>query len=107
MRTTSSGISLLELLAALVLIGIIAAIVLPRFATQSSTAKENSCLVNTHNIEVQCQLWLRQKGTMPAADLSDIGANSDYFPDGLPSCPVDGSSYTINQTTERVVGHSH
>ena len=42
-----------------------------------------------------------------AGNLSDIGANSSYFPDGLPICPVDGSSYSIDTTTLRVNGHTH
>jgi general secretion pathway protein G len=102
-----SGISVLELLAVITLIGILALIVIPRFSNQAVNAKRNSCLVNKNNIEVQCQLWLRQKNASPAADLSNIGANTTYFPEGLPRCPVDGSAYTINTTTQRVNGHSH
>ena len=37
----------------------------------------------------------------------DIGANIEYFPEGLPSCPVDGSSYTFDSATETITGHNH
>src|SRR5687767_12972928 len=106
-RRSSFGMSLLELLAVVTLMGILAVIIVPRFANQSTNAKRNACSVNKNNIEVQCQLWFRQKNAAPAADLSNIGANTTYFPEGLPRCPVDGSVYTINTTTLRVVGHTH
>ena len=101
------GFSLLELLAVVTIMGILAVIVIPRFASQSLDAKQKACSVNRGNIEVQCQLWLRQKGDSPAANLGDVGADSGYFPEGLPTCPVDGSSYSIDTTTLRVVGHAH
>ena len=102
-----AGLSLLEMLAVVVLMGVLAAIVIPRFSTNALEAKRNACFVNKGNIEVQCQLWLRQKNANPAANLSDVGANTSYFPEGLPTCPVDGTSYTIDTTTLRVTGHTH
>ncbi len=103
----SSGISLLELLAVVTLVGILAVIVIPRFSSQSVNAKRNACTVNKHNIEVQCQLWMRQKNASPRTDLTDIGADRVYFPEGVPPCPVDNSAYTIDATTQRIVGHTH
>jgi hypothetical protein len=38
----------------------------------------------------------------PATNLSDIGANVNYFPDGLPTNPIDGTAYSLNTTTHRV-----
>lgn len=101
------GFSLLELLAVVTLLGILAVIIIPRFSNQSINAKRNACTVNKHNIEVQCQLWMRQKNAAPQTDLTDIGANQAYFPEGVPLCPVDNSAYTIDATTQRVVGHTH
>ena len=102
-----AGLSLLEVLAVVTLMGVLAVIVIPRFSTHSLEAKRNACFVNKGNIEVQCQLWLRQKNANPAANLSDVGANTSYFPEGLPKCPVDGSSYTLNTSTLRVTGDTH
>ncbi len=101
------GFSLLELLAAITILGIIAAIVVPRFGDHAKKAKISACSVNKGNIEVQTQLWYRTKGSWPATGLGDIGANRTYFPEGLPTCPVDGSSYQLDATTHRVIGHTH
>jgi prepilin-type N-terminal cleavage/methylation domain-containing protein len=101
------GFSLLELLAVVTLVGILAVIVIPRFSNQSINAKRNACTVNKHNIEVQCQLWIRQKNASPQTNLTDIGADEQYFPEGIPTCPVDNSPYTVDPNTQRVVGHTH
>lgn len=106
-RRGSRGLSLLEILAVVTIIGVLAVIVIPRFANHSDRAKAKACHVNKGNIETQTQLWLRNKGRWPASDLSDIGAHPDYFPDGLPTCPVDGGSYVLDRTTQRVRGHQH
>ena len=66
-----------------------------------------ACYANQGDIELQVKLWKRMNGTYPAANLSDIGANTSYFPSPVPVCPVDGTSYTINTTTGLVIGHTH
>src|SRR5215471_13540684 len=97
-----SGFSLMELLAVVTILGIIAAIIVPRVAVSSDTAKSK---VNSHDkatINEAVERWYVEKGTWPANNLSDIGADINYFPDGVPTNPVDGSAYTLNATTHRV-----
>jgi general secretion pathway protein G len=100
------GFTLTELMAALAIIGIVATIVLVRATAGGSASKSAACQSLKGDIEVQCELWRHQVGSWPAANLANIGADANYFPAGLPVCPVDGSAYTID-TTGRVVGHSH
>lgn len=99
--------SLVELIAALVLMGIVAAYVIPRVGMQHETAKKNVCAMQRGEIELQSQLWQRNHGAYPQASLGDVGADTSYFPEGVPTCPVDGASYTIDTTSGRVVGHGH
>ena len=106
-RHCGRGISLLELLMVVTILGIIAMIAAPRLATSGDPTKANSCLARKGMIEVQAELWFRNKGAAPAANLSDIMANTAYFPDGALTCPVDGSAYQLNTTTLRVNGHTH
>jgi general secretion pathway protein G len=97
-----SGFSLMELLAVVTILGIIAAIIVPRVAVSSDTAKAK---VNAHNkatINASVERWYVEKGAWPAVNLSDIGADTNYFPDGLPTNPTNGAAYTISATTHRV-----
>ena len=97
-----NGFSLIELLAVVTILGIIAAIIVPRVSVSSDTAKTQ---VNAHNkatLNAAVERWYIDKGAWPATNLSDIGADVDYFPDGIPTNPVDGSAYSIDATTHRV-----
>jgi len=102
-----NGFSLVELMAAAVILAIVAAYIIPRVGDYVATANKNACSTNRGDIELQVKLWHRNHGSYPLANLSDVGADPTYFPQGLPTCPVDGTSYTIDTTTGLVVGHSH
>ncbi len=94
-------------MAVVAILGILAALVVPRLARPQDDAKRSACYANKGDIELQVRLWRRNNGSYPAADLSDVGADTSYFPSGLPVCPVDGAAYTIDTTTGRVMGHTH
>lgn len=102
-----AALSLMELLAVLGVISVLAVIIVPRVADRTGDADREACFLNQGEIELQCQLWRRANGSFPASNLSDIGASSGYFPEGLPTCPVDGATYTIDTTTGHVSGHTH
>ena len=101
------GISFLEWLIVITILGVLAGVMVSRTVESGDDAKVNSCQVNKQNIEIQAQLWFRNKGTWPASNLSDIGTDATYLPDGLPTCPVDGSAYTYDSASQAVSGHSH
>ena len=103
----SRGITLLELLVVVAVLGILGGLILPRLVGNSLETKRNACYVNVRNIEVQTELWYRNKGAWPAIDLSDIGSDKAYFPEGLPTCPITKSGYVLDETTHRVLGHKH
>jgi general secretion pathway protein G len=96
------GFSLLELLAVVTILGIIAAIIVPRVTVSSSTAKSKVRDHHKATINAAVERYYVDNNSWPAADLSDIGANANYFPDGVPTNPVDGTTYSLNATTHRV-----
>lgn len=96
------GFSLLELLAVVTILGIIAAIIVPRVSVSSSTAKTKVRDHHKATINAAVERYYVDNNSWPAADLSDIGANANYFPDGMPTNPVDGATYSLNATTHRV-----
>jgi prepilin-type N-terminal cleavage/methylation domain-containing protein len=101
------GHSLLELIAVVAMIGILAAIIVTHVTSENDSSKINACQTYKGNIEIQAELWIHNQGSLPLANLSDIGAVTAYFPEGLPTCPVDGTAYTIDTATGLVVGHNH
>src|SRR5690349_149137 len=79
-RLQRRGFSLLELLAVVTILGIIAVVVIPRISVSSSTAKANANNQNKAEINSAVERWYFEKGTWPANNLSDIGADTNYFP---------------------------
>jgi general secretion pathway protein G len=102
-----SGFSLVELMAVIAILALVAGIIVPRVFGENDGAKIAGCETHKGHIEIQAELWLQNTGSWPEVNLSNIGANLNYFPSGLPTCPVDGSSYTIDPSTGRVSGHNH
>jgi prepilin-type N-terminal cleavage/methylation domain-containing protein len=101
-KAKRKGFSLLELLAVVTILGIIAVVVIPRISVSSAKAKTEANKQNIAEINSAVERWYFEKGTWPADNLSDIGADANYFPNGIPVSPVDGSAYTLNSTTHRV-----
>jgi prepilin-type N-terminal cleavage/methylation domain-containing protein len=98
----SRGFSLLELLAVVTILGIIAAIIVPRVTVSSDTAKQRVRDHHKATINSTVERWYIDNNAWPANDLSDIAADINYFPEGIPTNPVDNSAYTLNATTHRV-----
>jgi general secretion pathway protein G len=100
-----SAFSLMELIAVVAILGVIAALIVPRVISNLDVAKEKTCYHNRAEINITVERYYIHTGDWPANDLSDIGANEDYFPDGLPSCPLSGAAYQLDPDTHRVIGH--
>jgi general secretion pathway protein G len=102
-RIRRNGFSLLELLAVVVILGIIALVVIPRINFSAATARENSCFQNKAEINAAVERYHFDNGTLATvAQLDD----PDYFPDGLPICPETSAAYALDGTTGRVTGHT-
>lgn len=99
--------TLVEILAAVVILGILAAIVIPRVFVSSSSAKITACYKNKRDINAAVERWYFNEGSWPLDALTDIAADADYFPDGIPACPVDSSAYVLDAASHRVTGHAH
>lgn len=104
-----SGFTLIEILAVVVILGILAVVVVPRVLASSATAKVNACYQNKAAINTAIEKWYFDSGTWPLDALTDIAANMNYFPEGIPVCPVDGTVYAMDPLigNYRVAGHAH
>lgn len=99
------GFTLVEVLLVIVIIGILAAIVIPRITYSRSEAQKAACNSNVAALNSQIELYHVQEGSWPA-DLNTL-VTADYI-DAVPTCPVDSNTaYAYNNTSHRVPKHSH
>src|SRR5262245_30707248 len=100
------GFTLLEMLAVVTIIGILAVIIVPRIGGHTTKAKENMCHQYKGDINSALDRYYFENGTF-ATGLSDIENDDDYYPTAVPVCPVTGLPYDIDPTTHRISGHDH
>ncbi len=102
-KSRRNAFSLLELLAVVVILGIIALVVIPRINFSAATARENSCFQNKAEINAAVERYYFNNGSLGTTVQLDVPA---YFPDGLPVCPETGAAYALDGVTGRVTGHT-
>ncbi len=133
-RRRATGFTLIEVLMVVLLLGLIAAIALPRMATSSEDANRTACRTNIVRINAAIELWtVGNGGDYPSGggagggetkvskisryyvgvyptDQSEFEAkvlnNPDVFPEGPPVCPY-GQAYEYDPSTNRVKPHEH
>ena len=99
------GLTLIELLIVVIILGALAAIAIPRITTSATTAKINACKTNVDTLNTAIEMYRVDSSSYPSA-LTDVTADVNYFPDGAPACPF-GTAYSYSTTTNRVSDHSH
>lgn len=93
------GLTLIELLIVVIILGALAAIAIPRMSQSSDTAKTKACLTNIATMNTQIELYYSEDSSWPV--LNTLRNDPNYFPDGPPSCPSSGT-YSMSDSTHRV-----
>ena len=109
-RTKNKGITLIELLIVVIILGALAAIAIPRISTSAHNARKNACYTNIDILNSQLEMYCADNDGEYPADLADLTADANYFPDGAPVCPFDSSTYPDALTADNRVdasGHTH
>jgi len=90
-RSNEKGFTLLEIMVVLVIIGVLAALVAPRFLERADEAKVDACKVQMKNIGQALKLYRLQHGKYPASGSLQTLATADKdgkrYMDSLPKDP--------------------
>ena len=80
------GLTLIELLIVVIILGALAAIAIPRMSQNSTTAKERACATNRATINAQVELYHANSSSGTWPTFPDLLTDANYFPEE-PLCP--------------------
>lgn len=99
------GFSLLELLAVVTIMGILAVLIIPRIGASSQDAKRKMCWQYQGDINTAIERYHFDRGIW-ITNLTWL-EGLEYYPEEIPVCPVDNTVYVVDPATNRISGHNH
>lgn len=94
------GFTLIELVVVIAILGILAAIAVPRFADQTANAQKSACLANQRTIESAIAMYYANNSSTFPANLAAL--ETANLLNAVPTCPTDKTAYTYDKDTGAV-----
>ena len=108
-RGGQKGVSLPEVLLVILILGLLAATVIPRLVYSSET-RSGECRANVAMMNAKIEFYFTKTvGRSPASAEEFerlITGDRNLFPNGLPKCPY-GWPYDYDRATGHIVPHRH
>ncbi len=108
--TRRLAFTLVELLLVVMILGLLAALVVPRIAASGRFARANTCAANIALMNRKIELCAIENGgkypTSHDVFKEVILKDTDHFPDGPPVCPY-RAAYVYDPDTGRIQPHNH
>jgi len=100
------ALTLIEIILAMALLTVIATTVLYFSRQPGEKVKLHTCDLHAQRLEVVAQQYRLDYGRWPSSTMTELSPVR-YLGEALPTCPVDGQVYRLNQSTGEIVPHVH
>ena len=92
-----TGMSLIEVLAALVIAATVAALGVQYLRPAGETGKQRTCDMTREILQTDARRFTESTGRVPSSDLREL-RTPQYSGTVLPTCPVTGQSYLLDRS---------
>jgi prepilin-type N-terminal cleavage/methylation domain-containing protein len=93
-----AGYTLVEIMAVVAMVGLLAAIAIPNLIKARANSQQNACINNLRQVDVAISEWALETGQSTGTSVADVSVVSAYIKlnssSSVPACPAGGAYNT-------------